>query len=63
MSLREMAYSVIDQLSEEKLRAFLTLFADDNTLAGMETDTMKIDRGSKYLEKFDKVLEDFNMDE
>ena len=63
MNLREMAYSVIDQLSEEKLRAFLTLFADDNILAGMKNETVTIDRGSRYLEKFDKVLDDFNMDE
>ena len=61
MGLREMAYSVIDGLSEEKLRAFLTLFADEDMLAGI--GAVHADPGSKYLEKFDKVLDDFNMDE
>ena len=63
MSLQELAYSVIDGLSEEKLRAFLTLFADDSTLAKMETRSVSMDRESKYLEKFDKVVDNFNMDE
>ena len=61
MSLREMAYNVIDSLSEEKLRAFLTLFADDDILAG--TGSVSADRESRYLEKFDKVVDNFNMDE
>ncbi|MCH5194292.1 MAG: hypothetical protein J1F11_10045 [Oscillospiraceae bacterium] len=62
MSLQELAYSVIDGLSEEKLRAFLTLFADDNTLAQMGGGSSASDRESKYLEKFDKVVDNFNMD-
>ena len=62
MSLQELAYSVIDGLSEEKLRAFLTLFADDNTLAQVEGRSAAIDRESKYLEKFDKVVDNFTMD-
>ena len=61
MDLRGMAYNVIDQLSEEKLRAFLTLFADYSAPAGSRSSPM--DNGSRYLEKFDKVLDDFNMDE
>lgn len=61
MGLREMAYNVIDGLSEEKLKAFLTLFADDDMLAG--AGSAPVDRGSKYLEKFDKVVDNFNMDE
>ena len=63
MSLQELAYSVIDGLSEEKLRAFLTLFADDHTLAGMKNEPVSTDMESKYLEKFDKVVDNFNMDE
>ena len=59
--LRKMAYNVIDQLSEEKLRAFLTLFADYNAPAASRPDP--IDNSSKYLEKFDKVVDNFNMDE
>ena len=63
MDIRELAYSVIDQLSDEKVRAFLTLFGDDNILAKMGMETTSIDRESKYLEKFDKVVDNFNMDD
>lgn len=56
MSTREIAYNVIDHLSEEKLKAFLTLFADDNTLARMETDAMAEDTNRKYYDSFDEIL-------
>ena len=35
MSTRDYAISVINTLPEEKLKAFLVLFADENTLARM----------------------------
>lgn len=56
MSTREIAYNVIDHLSEEKIKAFLTLFADDNTLARMETDTIAEDTDRKHYDSFDEIL-------
>ena len=56
MSTREIAYNVIDHLSEEKIKAFLTLFADDNTLARMETDAMAEDTDRKHYNSFDEIL-------
>ncbi|MGN0608026.1 MAG: hypothetical protein ACI4J6_02395 [Oscillospiraceae bacterium] len=58
MSTKEMAYNVIDHLSEEKIKAFLTLFADDNTLARMETETMADDKSRKHYNSFDEILEE-----
>lgn len=56
MSTREIAYNVIDHLSEEKIKAFLTLFADDNTLARIETDAMAEDADRKHYNRFDEIL-------
>lgn len=63
MSTREIAYNVIDHLSEEKIKAFLTLFADDNTLARMETDAMAEDTGRKHYDSFDEILAEIDEDE
>ncbi len=38
MSNRELALSIINQMSEEKIVAFLELFADENTVARAETE-------------------------
>lgn len=63
MSTREIAYNVIDHLSEEKIKAFLTLFADDNTLARMETDTIAEDTDRKHYDSFDEILAEIDKDE
>ncbi len=63
MSTRELAYNVIDHLSEEKIKAFLTLFADDNILARMETEAMAADTDRKHYNNFDEILAEIDDDE
>lgn len=38
MTARELAHSVIDNLSDEKVNAFLTLFADEDALSAARTE-------------------------
>ncbi len=63
MSTRELAYNVIDHLSEEKIKAFLTLFADDNILARAETEAMAADTNRKRYNSFDEILAEIDDDE
>ncbi|MBQ8941366.1 MAG: hypothetical protein IJ062_05960 [Firmicutes bacterium] len=57
MSTRDYAIDVIKNLPEEKIIAFLTLFADENTLARMESERIRNDRSRKLYDSFDEVLE------
>lgn len=63
MSTKEIAHSVIEQLSEEKIQAFLSLFADDNILARMETEAMEKDENRKHYNSFDEILAEIEDDE
>lgn len=47
MSTRELEINVIKSLSEEKLKAFLTLFADENMIARLESDMLANDPTAK----------------
>lgn len=58
MSAKEMAHSVIDGLSEEKVNAFLLLFADENTLARLETEAMASSPDSLRFNDVDDLLEE-----
>lgn len=40
MSVRDLAICVLNQMSEKQIRAFLTLFADENILVRAECDLM-----------------------
>lgn len=63
MSNRELAINIVNTLSEEKLQAFLTLFADENTLARMETETIANDNSRKHYSSFDEIAEEVLKDE
>jgi hypothetical protein len=56
MSTKELAINVINNLPEEKLRAFLVLFADDNTLARMESDLITTDPERKKYNSFSEIM-------
>lgn len=56
MSTKEVAHSVIESLSEEKLRAFITLFADENTLARMESHALISDSSARRYKSFNEFL-------
>ena len=52
MSTRDYAIDVIKNLPEEKIIAFLTLFADENTLARMESESLGNDPNAKRYSSF-----------
>ena len=63
MSNRDLAIGVINNLSEEKLQAFLTLFADENTLAKIETDSIANDNSRKRYNDFSEIAKEILEDE
>ncbi|MBO5561983.1 MAG: hypothetical protein J6A07_10050 [Firmicutes bacterium] len=56
MSIKEYAIDVINSLPDEKIVAFLTLVADENTLARMESEIIKNDPNRKLYNSFEEVL-------
>ena len=58
MSTRDYAVSVLASLSEEKMMEFITLFADENTLARMESDMLANDPNAKKHTSFNKFVKE-----
>jgi len=58
MSTREMAVSVLASLSEQKMREFIMLFADENTIARMESDMLANDPDSKRYSSFKEFMDE-----
>ena len=61
MSTRDYAVSVLAGLSEEKMREFIMLFADENVIARMESEMLADDADSKtydHFSEFRKEMED-----
>lgn len=58
MSTKEYAVSVLASLSEEKMLEFITLFADENTLARMESDMLANDPNAKKYSSFREFAEE-----
>jgi hypothetical protein len=55
MSNRELAVSIIDGLSEEKLRAFILLFGNENVQAILETETIANDNSRPRYDSFEDI--------
>ena len=53
---RKYAVSVLASLSDEKMMEFIALFADENTLARMESEMLANDPTSKRYSSFDDIL-------
>lgn len=62
MSTRELAINVIKSLSEEKLQAFLTLFADENMIARLEGDMLANDPEAKRYSSFQEFMDEMEQD-
>ena len=60
MSIREYAAEVIATMPEEKLKAFLMLFADENLLARMETEMMANDPDAPRFSSVDALFEELD---
>ncbi|MBQ6944242.1 MAG: hypothetical protein IJN43_07920 [Ruminococcus sp.] len=56
MSTREYAANVLDSLSENQLLDFLRIFADDNTLARVESEIIANDPNRKRYSSFSEIM-------
>lgn len=63
MSTKEYAVSVLASLSEEKMLEFITLFADENTLARMESDMLAEDPDSKKYSCFQEFMDEMEAED
>lgn len=60
MSIREYAAEIIKTMPEEKLEAFLLLFADENVLARVETEAMANDPEAPRFSDVNELFEELN---
>lgn len=60
MSIRDYATEVIQTMPEEKLRAFLMLFADENVIARMETELMANNPDAPRFNNVDELFEELD---
>lgn len=60
MSTRDYAVSVLASLSEEKMKEFIMLFADKNTIARMETEIMANDPEALRFKNVDDLFEELD---
>lgn len=56
MTTKDYAINVINSLSEDKLKAFLILFADENTLARFESEKIAADPDKKHYNSFKEII-------
>lgn len=55
---RDYAVSVLASLSEQKMLEFIRLFADENTLARMESDMLAADPTAKRYGSFGEFMDE-----
>lgn len=58
MSTKDYATNVFDSLTEEQLLDFLKIFADDNTLALVESEIIANNPNRKHYNSFSEILEE-----
>lgn len=63
MSTRECAVSVLASLSEKKMKEFITLFADENTLARMECEKLANDPNAKRYSSFKEFMDEMEQED
>ena len=63
MSTIEIADTILHSLSDEKLQAFITLFADENTIARMETEAILNDPNPKLYHSFREYIEEMEKED
>jgi hypothetical protein len=61
--MRKYAIDVINNLPENKFRAFLVLFADDNTLARMESEMIANDKERKHYNSFSEIMAEIDSED
>ncbi len=58
MSVKEYAMNVINSMSDEKLMAFITLFADENEAARLESEMMAQDSDAQRFTDVDELFKE-----
>ena len=60
MSIRDYAAEIIKTMPEEKLKAFLVLFADENTLARAESEIMANDPSAPRFGNIEDLFDELD---
>ena len=63
MNTKDYAISVFDSLTEEQLLDFIKIFADDNTLALVESEIIANNPDRKHYSSFNEILEEIENEE
>lgn len=63
MSTRDYAVNVFNSLNESQLLDFLRFFADDSTLARIESDLIASGAERKHYNSFKEILKEVEEDE
>lgn len=58
MSNKEIALNIIEMLSDEQIKAFITLFAPDSLQAMIETEAIANDTGRKHYNSFEEITKE-----
>ncbi|MCM1224615.1 MAG: hypothetical protein NC548_60220 [Lachnospiraceae bacterium] len=58
MSTKDYAVSVLASLSEKKLKEFIMLFADENTIARMESDMLSGNPDTQHYSDFREFMQE-----
>ena len=62
-TIKKYAVSVLASLSEKKMREFITLFADKNTIARMESEILVNDPQAKRYNNFKDFMKDMERED
>lgn len=55
MSSKEIAFGILDSLSDEQIKAFITLFASDSVKARIETEQIANDPARRRFSSFSEI--------
>ena len=63
INIRDYAVSVLASLSEKKMKEFIKLFADEDTLTRIESDLLANDPNAKTYSNFEEFMKDMENEE
>lgn len=63
INIRDYAVSVLASLSEKKMKEFIKLFADEDTLTRIESDLLAHDPNAKTYSNFEEFMKDMENEE
>ena len=60
MTERDVALNIVKILPDEKIKAFLELFVDENLKAKIETNMIANDTTRKHYNNFDEIIKELD---